>query len=64
MGYYSGGPGSPFEPMRAAPPLSILPRDIRALIERALGSGGARNPAVRPTPGEWCESLDKMYRTL
>lgn len=48
-GYYSGGPKSPVKPMRTAPPPTILPQDLRELIDRALGTG-ATDPNRRPKP--------------
>jgi len=63
LGYYSGGPKSPVNPMRTALPMEFLPDDVLALFERAFRTG-TKNPKVRPSAGEWRASLSKMIKDL
>jgi eukaryotic-like serine/threonine-protein kinase len=58
-GEWVGAPGSRLGPHPLAPPVDFLPADIQELFGRAL-TGGAQDPAVRPTAAEWRAALQRI----
>ncbi|WP_433733977.1 hypothetical protein ACQP0C_17700 [Nocardia sp. CA-129566] len=55
-GQWAGGPNSQLKAHPAAPPMTMLPRTVQALFERALGTG-AKNPTTRPSAAQWQRAL-------
>ncbi|MCG7592747.1 hypothetical protein [Mycobacterium sp. PSTR-4-N] len=55
-GEWAGGPGSRLRTHPLAPPVSFLPPEIGDFFVRAF-TEGAREPAARPTAGQWRSAL-------
>nr|WP_250150401.1 hypothetical protein [Mycolicibacter acidiphilus] len=61
-GHWAGGPNSQLRTHPLAPSLGFLPAEIQRLFVRAF-TDGARNPAGRPSAGEWRAALSRIHVT-
>ena len=59
-GYAYLDPPVLLKPPPAAPPLSLVSEDIRALFLRAFRPGTGEAPQPRPTPREWAAALTEL----
>lgn len=59
-GYAYLDPPVLLKPPPAAPPLSLVSEDIRALFLRAFQPGRGEAPSSRPTPREWAAALTEL----
>ena len=62
-GEWAGGPGSRLRTHPLAPPVSFLPSEIGDFFVRAF-TAGVREPAARPTAGQWRSALLRIRLEL
>jgi DNA-binding helix-hairpin-helix protein with protein kinase domain len=64
MGHYAYGTRSiPWVPKPMAPPIKLLPPELRELFRRCFEDGHF-NPLARPSPDEWCAAIQLAEKSL